>query len=33
MKSFEQYDAICQYFTNGKLANEIQKQLQLYDVM
>ena len=32
MRSFEQYDEICKYFTEGKLANEVQAQLQLYDV-
>ena len=32
MKSFEQYDEICKYFTEGKHANEVQKQLQLYDL-
>ena len=36
MRSFEQYDEICKYFTEGKQrdndANEIQKQLQLYDL-
>ena len=36
MRSFEQYDKICKYFTEGKQrdndANEIQKHLQLYDV-
>ena len=36
MRSFEQYDEICKYFTEGKLrdndANEIQKHLQLYDL-
>ena len=35
MRSFEQYDEICKYFTEGKQkdnnAYEIQKQLQLYD--
>ena len=34
MRSFEQYDEICKYFTEGKQrdndANEIQKHLQLY---
>ena len=34
MRSFEQYDKICKYFTEGKQrdasANEIQKQLQLH---
>ena len=36
MRSFEQYDKICKYFTEGKQrdnnANEIQKHLQLYNV-
>ena len=36
MRLFEQYDAICKYFTEGKQrdndANEIQKHLQLYDL-
>ena len=36
MRSFEQYDEICKYFTEGKQrdnnANEIQKYLQLYDL-
>ena len=32
MRSFEQYDKICKYFTEGKLANDAQAQLQLYDV-
>ena len=32
MRSFEQYDEICKYFAKGKLANEVQAQLQLYDV-
>ena len=36
MRSFEQYDEICEYFTEGKQrandANEIQKHLQLYDL-
>ena len=32
MKSFEQYDEICKYFAEGRLANEVQAQLQLYDV-
>ena len=31
MRSFEQYDEICKYFAEGKLANEVQKQLQLYE--
>ena len=32
MRSFEQYDEICKYFAEEKLANEVQAQLQLYDV-
>ena len=32
MRSFEQYDEIHKYFTEGKLANEVHAQLQLYDV-
>ena len=36
MRSFKQYDEICKYFTEGKQrdsdANEIQKNLQLYDL-
>ena len=36
MRSFEQYDEICKYFTEGKQkgnnANEVQKQLQLHDL-
>ena len=32
MRSFEQYDEARKYFTEGKLANEVQAQLQLYDV-
>ena len=36
MRSFEQYDEICKYFTEGKQrdndANEIQKHLQLYNL-
>ena len=36
MRSFEQYDEICKYFTEGRQrdndANEIQKHLQLYDL-
>ena len=32
MRSFEQYDEIHKYFTEGKLANEVQKHLQLYDL-
>ena len=36
MRSFEQYDEICKYFTEGKQkdnnTNEIQKHLQLHNV-
>ena len=32
MRSFEQYDEAHKYFAVGKLANEVQAQLQLYDV-
>ena len=32
MRSFEQYDEIDKYFAEGKLANEVQKQLQLYTI-
>ena len=32
MRSFEQYDKACKCFTEGKLADEVQAQLQLYDV-
>ena len=32
MRSFEQYDEIHKYFTEGKLANEVQAQLELYDL-
>ena len=36
MRSFEQYDEICEYFPEGKQrdndANEIQKHFQLYDL-
>ena len=36
IRSFEQYDEICKYFTEGKQRNndasEIQKHLQLYDL-
>ena len=36
MRSFEQYDEFCKYFTEGKQrdndANETQKHLQLYDL-
>ena len=33
MRSFEQYDEICKYFVEGKLANEVQAQLQLYNLI
>ena len=36
MRSFEQYDKICKYFTEGKQkdnnTNEVQKHLQLHNV-
>ena len=32
MRLFEQYDEIHKYFAEGRLANEVQAQLQLYDV-
>ena len=32
MRSFEQYDEARKYFAERKLANEVQKQLQLYDL-
>ena len=32
MRSFEQYDEARKYFTEGRLANEVQAELQLYDV-
>ena len=32
MRSFEQYDEACKHFSDGRLANDIQAQLQLYDV-
>ena len=31
MRSFEQYDETRKYFAEGRLANEVQAQLQLYD--
>ena len=31
MRSFEQYDEARKYFTERKLANEVQAQLQLYN--
>ena len=32
MRSFEQYDETHKYFAGGRLANEVQKSLQLYDL-
>ena len=32
MRSFEQYDEICKYFPKRRLVNDVQAQLQLYDV-
>ena len=32
MRSFEQYDEARKYFVEGRLANEVQAQLQLYDL-
>ena len=32
MRSFEQYDEARKYFPEGRLANEVQAQLQLYDL-
>ena len=32
MRSFEQYDEARKHFAEGRLANEVQAQLQLYDV-
>ena len=32
MRSFEQYDEACKYFAEGKLANEVQKNLELYNL-
>ena len=32
MRSFERYDETRKYFTEGKNANEVQKQLQLHDL-
>ena len=32
MRSFEQYDETHKYFAEGRLANEVQAQLQLYDL-
>ena len=32
MRSFEQYDETHKYVTEGRLANEVQAQLQLYDL-
>ena len=31
MRSFEQYDEARKYFAKGRLANEVQAQLQLHD--
>ena len=31
MRSFEQYDEARKYFAEGRLANDVQAQLQLYD--
>ena len=32
MRSFEQYDEARKYFAEGRLANEVQKSLQMYDL-
>ena len=32
MRSIEQYDETRKYFPEGRLANEVQKSLQLYDL-
>ena len=32
MRSFQQYAEACKYFTEGRLANDVQAQLQLYNV-
>ena len=32
MRSFEQHDKTRKYFAEGRLANEVQKSLQLYDL-
>ena len=32
MRSFEKYDEARKYFTEGRLANVVQAQLQLYDL-
>ena len=32
MRSFEQYDEASKYIAEGRLVNEVQKQLQLYDM-
>ena len=32
MRSFERYDEAHKYFAEGMLANDVQAQLQLYDV-
>ena len=33
MRLLEQYDEACKYFAEGRLANEVQAQLQFYDVI
>ena len=32
MRSFEQYDEAHKYFAEGRLANDVQAQLQLHDI-
>ena len=32
MRLFEQYDEACKYFSEGRLANEVQAQLQLHNI-
>ena len=32
MRLFEQYDEACEYFSKGRLANEVQAQLQLHNI-
>ena len=32
MRTFEQYDDACKYFAEGRLENQVQAQLQLYDL-
>ena len=32
MRSFEQYDEACKCFAEGRLANDVQAQLQLYNL-